>query len=81
MTHKKIAEIANVSVSTVSKALSGSKEVSEELADEIKRIALETGYFKKKNERKLGYINPDSIRVTIICPEIISIFYSRILLY
>lgn len=77
MTHKEIAQIAHVSVSTVSKALSGSKEVSEEVASEIRRIAMEIGYFKKKNKRKIESISPERIRVAIICPEIISIFYSR----
>ena len=38
MNHKKIAELAHVSASTVSKALSGSKEVSEETAKKIKAI-------------------------------------------
>ena len=52
MTHKKIAELANVSVSTVSKALSGSKEISKELSDRIQQIAIEHGYFKEKNKRK-----------------------------
>ena len=53
MTYKKIAQIAHVSVSTVSKALSGSKEVSEDVTLEIIRIAKELGYFEKKSKRKL----------------------------
>lgn len=56
MTHRKIAEKANVSVSTVSKALSASKEVSTELAAKIHKIAVEMGCFKEKSKRKLEYL-------------------------
>ena len=76
MTYKKIAQIAHVSVSTVSKALSGSKEVSEDVTLEIIRIAKELGYFEKKSKRKIEYTKMDSIAVAIICPEIISISYA-----
>lgn len=48
MTHKEIARLANVSVSTVSKALAGSREVSDETAELIMRIAMEAGYIKEK---------------------------------
>lgn len=76
MTHKKIAELANVSVSTVSKALSGSKEISEELTEKIRKIALETGYFKEKNKKKIEYMKNKPTVVAVVCPEIISIYYS-----
>lgn len=76
MTHKKIAELANVSVSTVSKALSGSREVSDELRAQIVKIALETGYFKEKNKRKIEYMKNKPTVIAIVCPEIISIHYS-----
>lgn len=79
MTHKKIAELAGVSVSTVSKALSGSKEVSACVRDKIIKIALESDYFEKKTKRKLDYTNGKAITVGIICPEIISIYYSKII--
>lgn len=79
MTYKKIAELANVSLSTVSKALSGSKEVSEELTEKIRKIALETGYFKEKNKRKIEYKKVKTTTVAIICPEIISIHYSKMI--
>lgn len=76
MTHKKIAELANVSVSTVSKALSGSKEVSGELTEKIRKIALETGYFKEKNKKKIEYMKNKPTLIAVVCPEIISIHYS-----
>ncbi len=55
MTYKKIAQIANVSLSTVSKALSGSKEISEELRSQIIQIAIAEGYFTEKRKRRIEY--------------------------
>lgn len=81
MTHRKIAEKANVSVSTVSKALSGSKEVSTELAAKIHKIAVEMGYFKEKSKRKLEYLKEKTPLIAIISPEIISIHYSEMITY
>ena len=77
MTYKKIAQIANVSLSTVSKALSGSKEVSAELTQEIVRIANEIGYFEQKRKRKIEYTKLGAVTIAIICPEIISLFYAN----
>lgn len=78
MTHKKIAEIAHVSASTVSKALAGSKEISEELTEKIVQIAIDTGYFKEKSKRNLDYSKRKNAVIAILCPEIISIYYSSI---
>ena len=41
MTYKKIAEIVGCSTSTVSKALNGSHEISEEIAKKINDVAIE----------------------------------------
>lgn len=76
-TYKKIAHLAGVSLSTVSKALSGSAEVSEATREKIIKIANETGYFKDKNRRKLDYSKGRSLNIALVCPEIISIFYSQ----
>ena len=78
MNHRKIAELAHVSTSTVSKALSGSREVSDDVAEMIRRIALETGYFTQKNKRKAENKRRKEANISIVCPEIISIHYSRI---
>lgn len=78
MTHKKIAEIAHVSASTVSKALAGSREISAELTEKIVQIAIDTGYFKEKSKRKLDYSKEKNTVIAILCPEIISIYYSGI---
>ena len=79
MTYKKIGQIAHVSPSTVCKALSGSKEVSAELTQEIIRIAEELGYFEQKRKRKNEYAKSDMITIALICPEIISVFYAGII--
>ena len=70
MTLTKIAKLAETSVSTVSKAFSGSKEISEETRERIFRIAKEVGSFDKyyKAPRK----NP---LIAILVPEIDSECY------
>lgn len=78
MNHRKIAELAHVSTSTVSKALSGSKEISDEVAEHIRQIALETGYFSEKNKRKIQYKRNKQAQIAVLCPEIVSIHYSKI---
>ena len=78
MTHKKIAELAHVSTSTVSKALSGNPEISFELAERIKKIAIECGYFKEKRKRRIKTPGKQPI-IAVVCPEIISVFYSSII--
>ena len=78
MNHKEIAELAHVSESTVSKALSGSAEISKELADKIKKIAIEQGYFKEKNKRKREYTNNNSIVIGVIVPEVEGLYYSNV---
>lgn len=76
MTYKKIAQIAHVSISTVSKALSGSKEISEDLRRVIIEIAEKEGYFAAKSKRKIEYGLANSVTVAIVCPEIISLAYA-----
>ena len=76
--HRIIAKLANVSASTVSKALSGSAEVSKETADRIRQIAIDMGYFKEKNKRKREYANDGSCMVAVIVPEIMGFHYATI---
>ena len=71
MTLTKIAQMAKTSVSTVSKAFSGSTEISEETREKIFEIAKDLGCFDKyyKGPRK----NP---LVAIMIPEIESEYYA-----
>lgn len=73
MTLKDIAHHAGVSVATVSKAFAGSCEISRETKDKIFEIAKAFGcyekYYKEKYSKKV---------VAVICPELSSEFYGRI---
>ncbi len=78
MNYKKIASLAGVSPSTVSKALAGSTEISPELAEKIQEIAIEQGYFKEKKRRKREYSQNASIHIAFIAPEFYSYHYTSI---
>jgi len=72
VTLSKLASIAHVSVSTVSKAFSMSPEVSDETRELIFDIAKEHGCFKKYYNAKYSrYV------IAVICPEFRSRHYSR----
>ncbi len=72
MTLKKLASLANVSISTVSKALSDSPEISEETREMIIKVAREQGcfekYYKPKYKKRV---------IAVICPEILGLHYGR----
>lgn len=72
MTYRKIAQLASVSLSTVSKALSGSSEISKETADRIRKIAEENGAIRPKYRK-----DRPSTRIAIIVPEIVSVYYAQ----
>lgn len=76
MTMKQLAEIAKVSVSTVSKAFSGSREISEEKRKYIFEIARKSGCYDK-------YCKPLFKKkvIAVICPEFQSGYYSQHLTY
>ena len=77
MTLKDVAKHANVSVSTVSKAINGAHDVSEKTRLEILKIAEQLGYFSDKKRVTLENKDKSSFTVAVICPEIISMFYSE----
>ena len=75
MTYKKIAQLAGVSPSTVSKVMSGSTEISQKTADRIRKLVNEYGctsarYFRSNTN------GLEKIRIAILVPEIISVFYA-----
>ncbi len=76
MTLSKIAKLANVSVSTASKAFSGSTEVNEETRQMIFRVAKEQGCFKKFYNAKY-----QKLVIAVIAPEFRSVYYARYLSY
>lgn len=52
-----IADVLGVSASTVSRALSGSRLVSEGLRVEVRRVAEELGYVRRVRRRRRGIVN------------------------
>lgn len=77
MTLQKVAKLAGVSVSTASKALSDSKDVSEETKMLVHKAAEELGYFSTVKKRRFENRRHSSLTVGIVCPEIISVHYSE----
>lgn len=74
ITLSKLAKLANVSVSTASKAFSMSDEVNEQTRELIFSVAKEHGCFKKFFKAKY----PKCV-AAIICPEFNSLYYTRAL--
>jgi len=72
MTLKDLAVLANVSVSTVSKAFADSGEISEAKRNEIFSLAKKHGCFDKYYKGKFG-----KKIIVLICPEIRSAFYTE----
>ncbi|MBQ8174139.1 MAG: LacI family DNA-binding transcriptional regulator [Clostridia bacterium] len=72
MTLTKLAQLAGVSVSTVSKALSESAEISEGTRAAIVALAKEHGCYEK-------YYNPKYQKklIAVLCPEILGNHYGR----
>lgn len=81
MTLKKIALLAGVSPSTVSKALQNSHEISDETAARIRAIAEETGYFEQRKRRRFADAKKSAPNVAILCTEIISSYYAQAVSY
>lgn len=69
-----LAKLAGVSVATVSKAFSGSREISEETREKIFSIAREHNCFDKYNKNKF-----DKKVIAVIAPELGSDYYNTIL--
>ncbi len=76
-TLRKISERAGVSPSTVSKVLSGSREISQYTAEKVLAIAQELGYLAARSEKRRGLCR-EAIVIGVICPELVSAYYARI---
>lgn len=79
VTLKKVAEMANVSVSTASKALKNSFDVSEETRKIVLAAAEKCGYFGEKKRISAENRKSSELTVAAVCPEVISPFYSAII--
>lgn len=79
MTLKQIAMEANVSTSTVSKALNNSPDISEETKKFILDLAERHGYrkkYRKKSAAKPGFSGP---KIGLIYSDVVSRYYSRLI--
>ena len=76
MNLKQFASITGFSPATVSKAFSGSNEISQETKDIIFKKAKELGIFEKYNKQKY-----QKLVVAILCPEMESAYYTNMLSY
>ena len=74
MSLKELAKRANVSTATVSKAFSGSKDISEKTRRLVFDTAKDMGIFEKYHKERAS-----KIVIAIICPEICSEFYTDII--
>src|SRR5262252_9034008 len=77
MTIRDIAELAGVSISTVSRAVNGRSDVSEETRTMVRRIAHEHGYTASRDARGLSTGRTGLIGVTL--PVIHPTYFSAIL--
>lgn len=76
MNMKSIAKLAGVSLSTVSKAFSGSAEISEKTRQRIFDIAKQQGLFDAYNKNKFH-----KKVIGVICPEVTSDYYNTFLTF
>lgn len=77
ITLKDLAEICNVSISTVSKALNNSHDISETTKSRIKKTAVAHGY--QPNILALNLKNGRSKTIGVILPNIINYFFVHVL--
>lgn len=77
ITLKKIAKEFDVSISTVSKALKNSHEISEDLRDRIQAFA--NYYHYKPNSLALNLRNQKAKTIGIIIPEIVHHFFTTVI--
>lgn len=76
MTMQELSRLAGVSVSTISKAFSGSREISEPLRNRIFELAKENDcYYKYLKISKYKYV------IGVVCPEFQSGYYAQHLDY
>jgi LacI family transcriptional regulator len=77
ITLKKIAKEFDVSISTVSKALKNSHEISEDLREKIQAFA--NYYHYKPNSLALNLRNQKSKTIGIVIPEIVHHFFTTVI--
>jgi len=74
---KKLAEELNLAVSTVSRALRDSHEISRETKDRVKALALKLGF--QPNPHASSLRQHKSKTIAVIIPEIQNNFFSQVM--
>lgn len=77
ITLKQLAKELKVSISTVSKALNNSEEISKETIKRVKKLAEEYNY--KPNKVALSLKNSRTRTIGVIIPSILNPFFARVL--
>lgn len=77
ITLKQLAKELNVSVSTVSKALNNSDEISLETIIKVQNLAKELNY--KRNKIALSLKSNKTLTIGVILPDILNRFYAKVL--
>ena len=77
VTLKQLAKKLNVSVSTVSKALNNSDEISSETIIRIQSLAKELNY--TRNKIALSLKNNKTLTLGVVLPDILNRFYAKVL--
>ena len=77
ITLKDIAAYFDVSISTASKAINGSHEISEALKEKIQKYAKEMHY--KPNRMALNLLNKSNRTIGVIVPNILNYFFVQVL--
>lgn len=77
ITLKKLAQELNVSVSTVSKALHNSQEISKDTIDRVKELAKKYNY--KPNQVALNLKRNNTKTIGVIIPNILNHFFAKVL--
>ncbi|MDB9712847.1 LacI family transcriptional regulator [Flavobacteriaceae bacterium] len=77
ITLKQLAKELNVSVSTVSKALNNSDEISSETIIKVQNLAKELNY--KRNKIALSLKSNKTLTLGVILPDILNRFYAKVL--
>ena len=77
MTLKKLAKELNISISTVSKALNGSYEISESTINRVKKLA--NFYNYRPNKTALSLKSNRTNTIGVIIPNILNRFLAKVL--
>ena len=77
ITLKQLAKELNVSVSTVSKAMNNSEEISTDTINRVQKLATELNY--KRNKIALSLKSNKTLTLGVILPDILNRFYAKVL--